>query len=94
MLGYLAEGSAERSDMATASAQPKRMTLAQARRSENAVLTRTEIAAILNVDARTVTRGIEAGEIPSIRLGRRVLVPREPFIALMTGDTEPAACSQ
>lgn len=75
--------------MATASAQPKRMTLAQARRSENAVLTRTEIAAILNVDARTVTRGIAAGEIPSIRLGRRVLVPREPFIALMTGDTAP-----
>ncbi len=60
-------------------------TIAQARKSEVAALTRAEVAAILDVDARTVTRAIESGEIPSIRLGRRRLIPREPFIALMTG---------
>lgn len=63
------------------------MTLADARNSDAAALTRAEVAAILNVDARTVTRGIESGEIPCLRLGRRRLVPREPFIALMSGGT-------
>ncbi len=73
-------------------AEPRRMTLAQARKSENAALTRAEVSEILDVDPRTVTRAIEAGEIPYIRLGRRVLVPREPFIALMTvGSASPAA---
>lgn len=67
------------------------MTLAQARKSENAALTRTEVGEILDIDPRTVTRAIEAGEIPCIRLGRRVLVPREPFITLMTGSATPAA---
>lgn len=69
----------------------RRMTLAQARKSENAALTRAEVGEILDVDPRTVTRAIEAGEIPSIRLGRRVLVPREPFITLMSGSAVPAA---
>jgi len=63
-----------------------RMTLMQARMSEAAALTRAEAAEILQVDPRTVGRAIEAGEIPSIRLGRRVLVPRERFIALLDGD--------
>ncbi len=67
---------------------PTRMTLADARKSDAAALTRAEVAAILNVDARTVTRGIESGEIPCLRLGRRRLVPREPFIALMSGGND------
>jgi len=65
-----------------------RMTLTQARKSEAAALTRAEAAEILQVDPRTVGRAIEAGEIPSIRLGRRVLVPRERFIALLDGGAE------
>lgn len=71
--------------MRTPISGPPRMTLADARKSEAAALPRAEVAAILNVDARTVTRGIESGEIPCLRLGRRRLVPREPFIALMSG---------
>jgi len=63
------------------------MTLADARKSDAAALTRADVAAILDVDVRTVTRGIESGEIPCLRLGRRRLVPREPFIALMSGRT-------
>ncbi len=73
--------------MGTSTTGPTRMTLADARKSDAAALTRAEVAAILNVDARTVTRGIESGEIPCLRLGRRRLVPREPFIALMSGGT-------
>jgi len=78
--------------MAT-SAPPTRLratTIAQARESEAAALTRAEVAAILNVDARTVTRAIESGELPSIRLGRRRLIPIEPFLALMTGGVTSA----
>lgn len=78
--------------MAT-SAPPTRLratTIAEARKSEAAALTRAEVAAILNVDTRTVTRAIESGEIPSIRLGRRRLIPREPFLALMTGGATSA----
>ncbi len=71
--------------MPTSTTRPRSMTLADARNSDAAALTRAEVAAILNVDARTVTRGIESGEIPCLRLGRRRLVPREPFIALMSG---------
>ncbi len=73
--------------MSTSITGTTRMTLADARKSDAAALTRAEVAAILNVDARTVTRGIESGEIPCLRLGRRRLVPREPFIALMSGGT-------
>jgi len=78
--------------MAT-SAPPTRLratTIAQARKSEAAALTRAEVAAILNVDTRTVTRAIESGELPSIRLGRRRLIPLEPFLALMTGGATSA----
>lgn len=74
--------------MPTSTARPRSMTLADARKSDAAALTRAEVAAILNVDARTVTRGIESGEIPCLRLGRRRLVPREPFIALMSGGND------
>jgi len=73
--------------MPTSTTRPPRMTLADARKSDAAALTRADVAAILNVDVRTVTRGIESGEIPCLRLGRRRLVPREPFIALMSGRT-------
>ncbi|MBB2957295.1 helix-turn-helix domain-containing protein [Pseudoclavibacter helvolus] len=58
------------------------MTLAKARDSSDAVLSRREVAEILGVDPRTVTAGIDAGEIPVIRVGRRVLIPKDRFLAL------------
>jgi hypothetical protein len=38
---------------------------------------------------RTVTRAIENGELPALRLGRRVLIPRLPLLAAVgvTVDT-------
>ena len=36
----------------------------------------------LGVDPRTVTAGIENGTIPSVKLGRRVLIPREKFLKI------------
>ncbi|MBL5973687.1 MAG: DNA-binding protein [Candidatus Leucobacter sulfamidivorax] len=39
-------------------------------------------AAVLEVDPRTVSAGIKEGTIPSVRLGRRVVIPREKFLTL------------
>ena len=50
------------------------------RNATEAALTRRQTAKLLGVDERTVTRAIDAGEIPSIRMGRRVLVPRLPLL--------------
>ena len=44
--------------------------------SRAAVVTVAQAAAVLGVDVRTVTRAIENAELPALRLGRRVLIPR------------------
>jgi excisionase family DNA binding protein len=58
------------------------LTLAELRRSGSLVITRVDAARALGVDPRTVTAGIENGTIPSVRLGRRVVIPREKFLRL------------
>lgn len=52
------------------------------RRRRSLVITRQEAAEALGVDPRTITVGIEDGTIPSVKLGRRVVIPREKFLAL------------
>lgn len=54
--------------------------------STEAVITRTEAASALHCDPRLISRGIRENKIPHITLGRRVLILREPFIALFTGS--------
>ena len=51
------------------------------------VITRQEAAQALGVDPRTITVGIEDGTIPSVKLGRRVVIPREKFLSLFADDT-------
>ena len=55
-------------------------TWAEARATDREVLNRSEVAALLAVDARTLDRGIEDGTIPAVHVGRRVLIPRRPFL--------------
>lgn len=62
--------------------QPSTVTIDQIRSSRSLVITRVEAAAALGVDPRTVTVGIDNGSIPSVRLGRRVVIPREKFLRL------------
>lgn len=71
---------------------PTTCTLEDLRASRDAVVTRVVVAAVLGVDPRTVTAAIAAGTIPSIRLGSRVVVPREKFLALfdVEDDAHPA----
>lgn len=64
------------------------LTLDEARASDAAVLNRKTVAAILGVDPRTVTAGIDSGSIPSIKLGRRVLIPRKKFLKLFDIDDD------
>lgn len=56
-------------------------TWVEARTTDREVLNRAEVAALLTVDVRTVDHAIADGTIPAIRLGRRVLIPRRPFLA-------------
>ena len=57
------------------------MDLDELRASRSAVVTLAQAASVFGVDVRTVTRAIENGELPALRLGRRVLIPRLPLLA-------------
>jgi len=63
-------------------------TLETIRRSSDATLSRVVVSEVLGVNPRTVTEGIKQGNIPAIKVGRRVLIPREKFLALF--ETEVA----
>lgn len=58
------------------------MTLHELRSSGRAVITVTEAAGVLEVDERTVRRACHDGQLPSLRVGTRLLIPREQFLAL------------
>jgi len=62
------------------------LTIEKLRDSRSLVITRTEAAHALGVDPRTVTAGIENGTLPSVKLGRRVVIPREKFLRLFDPD--------
>ena len=51
------------------------------------IITRKEAAEALGVDPRTITASINDGTIPSVKLGRRVVIPREKFLALFAENT-------
>ncbi|WP_206050796.1 helix-turn-helix domain-containing protein [Nocardioides speluncae] len=58
------------------------LTLDDLRKSTKATISLTEAGAALGVAPRTVSTGIAEGNIPAIKLGRRVVIPREKFLAL------------
>lgn len=61
--------------------------LTELRESKVATISRKAAAEYLGVDPRTVTVGIAEGTIPGIKLGRRVVIPREKFLKLFeVGD--------
>ena len=59
------------------------MNLEDLRASGSAVVTVAQAASVFGVDVRTVARAIENGELPAVRLGRRVLIPRLPLLAVL-----------
>lgn len=56
-----------------------------------ATVTRADTAELLGIDQRTVTRAIEDGQLPSIRIGRRVLIPTAQLLALLDKPSGTAA---
>jgi excisionase family DNA binding protein len=73
------------------------MNLDEVRASTATVLTvaqTTRLFTDLNgetVDERTVRRACEDGQLPSIRIGRRVLIPRLRLLAMLEVDGGQAA---
>jgi excisionase family DNA binding protein len=51
--------------------------------SRAAVVTVAQAASLLGIDVRTVTRAVQCGELPVLRLGRRVLIPRLRLLELL-----------
>lgn len=64
------------------------LTLDEVRAMKQPTLKRIEVAQVLDVDPRTVTEGIRNGSIPAIKLGRRVLIPREKFLKLFEVEND------
>ncbi len=67
------------------------MNLDDLKASQSAVVTVAQTASVLGIDVRTVTRATENGELPALRLGRRVLVPRLPLLACLGAAESPEA---
>lgn len=57
-----------------------------------ATLTLKEAAELLGVDPRTVSAALSTrgGAIPARQVGRRVVIPRGPFFAWLSGPAEVA----
>ena len=60
------------------------LTLAEVR--ERPTLTVAETSAVLNLGRSATYAAIRAGEIPSLRIGGRVVVPTSRLLALLDGD--------
>ncbi|MCW2897782.1 MAG: hypothetical protein JWO67_47 [Streptosporangiaceae bacterium] len=59
------------------------MNLDDARASRSAAFTVTQTAELLDVDTRTVSRACDEGQLPCLRIGRRLLIPRIPLLTLL-----------
>lgn len=53
---------------------------------EPVVITVEEAAALARVSRQSAYEAVRRGEIPTVRLGRRILVPREKFLRMLSGD--------
>ena len=67
------------------------MDLDDLRASRSAVVTIADAAAVLGVDARTVSRAVQNGELPALRVGRRLLIPRLLLLACLGAAESPRA---
>lgn len=59
-----------------------KITLEMLRASDKIAITRKEAAEALGVDPRTITAAINSGDIPSVKLGARKVIPRAKFVRL------------
>ena len=50
-----------------------------------------EVAKLLGIARNNAYERVRAGDIPSIRMGKRYLIPRERFHAWLNGETTKGA---
>ncbi len=60
-------------------------------RNETATLTVEEAARILGISRGVAYEGVRTGEIPSIKIGRRILIPRARLEELLGQNKEEHA---
>ncbi len=60
--------------------------------SESLVYTVEEIGQKLKISRPQVYLGLKRGEIPCIRVGHRVLIPKAAFDRLLSGQGNQPAC--
>jgi excisionase family DNA binding protein len=63
--------------------------LDELRASRSAVVTIADVATVLGIDARTVSRAVQNGELPALRVGRRILIPRLLLLACLGAAESP-----
>lgn len=55
---------------------------------QRAVFTVREVAKILGVGRNTLYEALRRGELPALRIGRRVLIPAAWLERILSGETE------
>ena len=60
---------------------------------DSPVLTVEEAAKYLSISRGSAYQACQAGEIPTIRIGRRLLVPRAQLEAILNGEGAPEPAS-
>jgi excisionase family DNA binding protein len=50
-----------------------------------------QVSEMLNLGLNQVYEGIRRGEIPSVKVGRRILVPRRKLLDMLNGEGSDAA---
>lgn len=58
---------------------------------DRVTITVPEAAALLHISDQTAYRAIERGDLPALRLGRKLLVPVPRLLALLEASDTPAA---
>lgn len=54
-------------------------------------MTVDEAANLLGVSRSSAFEAVKRGDIPSIRIGRRIVISRAKLMAMIDGETRPAA---
>lgn len=57
--------------------------------TESATVSVSEAARVLGVCEKTAYRAVARGDLPAVKLGRRILVSRRRLAALLDGEPEP-----
>lgn len=53
---------------------------------ERLTLTVEEAARLLGISRNSAFRAVQRGQLPSVRIGRRILIPRERLAALISAE--------